>query len=166
VNDEVSDVREPEESKPVSSAHAERLQEFLAAMDFFQDLKPDEVNALISEMRLRPFKRGQLIIRQGDWGDAFYVVCSGKLGVFRNGKRVSSLAEGTYFGEMALLDNIRRTASVMGENEGEVCFLSKSSFMGILLKNRDTAERIRQTADYRRAQNRSRALNSEAGWEP
>jgi len=58
-----------------------------------------------------------------------------------------------FFGEMALLKNARRSASVIADEDGELYFLSRHVFSGILLKNPAIARLIKQTAAARQAEN-------------
>ena len=58
------------------------------------------------------FEPGQEIFREGDVGDRVYIILSGKAEVLREDRRLATLARGEYFGEMAVLEQARRNATV------------------------------------------------------
>ncbi|QSQ15658.1 cyclic nucleotide-binding domain-containing protein [Myxococcus landrumensis] len=88
----------------------------LPTIPLFSDLPRDAFIELFERCPLRRFQLGERIIEQGSRGDAFYVICEGKVRVFRtdNTQRVdlAMLEGGAFFGEMALLSGAPRTASV------------------------------------------------------
>ncbi|WP_342373800.1 cyclic nucleotide-binding domain-containing protein [Myxococcus stipitatus] len=88
----------------------------LPTIPLFSDLPRDAFIELFERCPLRRFQLGERIIEQGSRGDAFYVICEGKVRVFRSddAQRVelAVLEGGAFFGEMALLSGAPRTASV------------------------------------------------------
>ncbi len=136
------------------------LRLVLKKIAFLEHLKIDELDALIREMDRRPFRRGETIIRQGDVGETFYILASGsvsvtkKSGLFGRQKQIASMRREGFFGEMALIDNIRRTATVIGEEEGEIYFLPREAFKKVLMANPEIGQLIQRTAHYRKAQNK------------
>jgi CRP-like cAMP-binding protein len=135
------------------------LRAVLKRISFLEHLKVSELDELIAGLGKRPFQAGEVIIRQGDPGETFYVIASGSVGVFRERlfrkRRIAGLQANDYFGEMALIDNAKRTATVIGEESGELYYLPREAFKKVLLSNPGTAALLRQTAEYRRAQNRA-----------
>lgn len=63
-------------------------------------------------------KSGDVVIQQGDEGDNFYVVDEGLFEVFVNGKKVVEIGPGGSFGELALMYNTPRAATVKAVNDG------------------------------------------------
>jgi CRP-like cAMP-binding protein len=95
------------------------------------------------EMAWRPvtFAPGEVVIRAGDPGDAFYVIVRGRAGVA--GKNLSrTLREGDYFGEMALIDNGPRSATVIAVDELRTIVIPKSAFLTLLVREPAFARRI------------------------
>jgi len=135
-----------------------KLRLVLKNISFLQFLKVNELDALISALEKRQFGRGEIIIKQGKVGDEFYILAQGSVGVYRDRflsrKRIVTLAENAFFGEMALVNNEPRAATVVGDTEGEIYYLSRKSFEQILLKNPGIATIIKQVANIRRDQNR------------
>jgi CRP-like cAMP-binding protein len=88
----------------------------LPKIPLFSDLSPDAFIELFERCPLRRATSGERIIEQGSIGDSFFVICAGSVKVYRvdNGHRhdITTLDEGAFFGEVALLSDAPRTASV------------------------------------------------------
>jgi rhodanese-related sulfurtransferase len=96
--------------------------------------KRDEITQALETRLVAP---GTIIFRQGDPGDSFYIVNSGKVRVFRRDKEgmetdLSILGPGDTFGEMALLTGEPRSANVEAVEESRLMVLSKDQFDRIL----------------------------------
>ncbi len=75
---------------------------------------------------------GDEVVRQGDVGDAFYAIRSGQADVVRDGEVISRLGPGDYFGEIALLRDVPRTASVVARTPLRAFRLERSGFDRII----------------------------------
>src|SRR5262249_11591045 len=89
-----------------------------ASIPLFQDLPPADGDLLISHLREESFAAGDVVIRQGDEGERFYVVQEGRLRVVQSDpdgttRTVAELGPGDFFGELALLTAAPRNASVL-----------------------------------------------------
>ena len=116
-----------------------RLRTVLQNTYFFQSLKMSELDELIGHLRMIRVQKGYEIIKQGDPGDAFYLIASGNVSVWKKktlGKtKVDDLGQDQFFGEMALMSNDPRNATVVAEDVSELFVLQRYDFEKILLKN-------------------------------
>ncbi len=76
----------------------------------------------------KAFVEGEVIIRQGDVGDCFYMIASGEVSVQVNHVQVAVLEAGTFFGEMSLLSNEKRSATVIALKDTTCLLLSRTNF--------------------------------------
>jgi CRP-like cAMP-binding protein len=104
-------------------------------LPFFSELPRDVFRPLVRALRLRRMNGGDFVIREGEPGIAFYLVATGQVRVFatQGGKQIERgrLHEGALFGEMALLTQQPRTASVQIIDEADILELSRES-LGVL----------------------------------
>jgi CRP-like cAMP-binding protein len=93
----------------------------LPKIPLFSDLPRDAFIALFERCPLRRFPEGARILEQGSKGNAFYVICAGRVRIVRQRgdeqQELAVLSEGAFFGEMALLSGAPRSASVVGAAE-------------------------------------------------
>ena len=75
---------------------------------------------------------GRIIVREGDDGDALFVLLSGTASVERAGRQVATLEQGEYFGELALLDPATRAATVTATSDAELAVLGLRMFRVLL----------------------------------
>ena len=87
----------------------------LADIPLFSSLSNKERMELARHVDELPIKNGTVLTKQGDAGDAFYLIVEGRADVIRNGTKVAKLGPGDVVGEMALLDGESRSATVMNQ---------------------------------------------------
>lgn len=147
-----------------TSAIFQHLRRVLQQAYFLQSMGLNELDKLMVCLKpMRVFK-GFEIIRQGDPGDAFYLIASGRVSVYVNKGayrvKAAELRADQYFGEMALISNEPRNATVMAEGLTELFKLEKSDFEKILMRNPSIAEKIKK-AHEQRGEATSHILESE-----
>jgi CRP/FNR family cyclic AMP-dependent transcriptional regulator len=99
------------------------------------------MNELAMFWRPDTFAPGEIVIRAGEPADAFYVIVRGRAGVA--GKNLSrTLREGDYFGEIALIDDGPRSATVVAVDELRTIVIPKSAFLTLLVREPGFARRI------------------------
>ncbi len=102
-----------------SHAPTEELK-LLEPIPFFSPLPAPSLERLASQLGTLVVPAGAEVIRQGEAGDNFYIVESGRLRVAVDGAPTSELGAGGFFGEIALLRDVPRTATVVAETESRL----------------------------------------------
>jgi CRP-like cAMP-binding protein len=121
-----------------------KLRDCLAGVDFLRQLKLDELDKLVGALKKRNCPAGNIIIKQGDPGDAFYMISTGKVEVWDKEKKLTDRHPGEYFGESALVNDKPRAAMVKAVAETELYVLYKEDFKKILLANPSIAQSIKE----------------------
>jgi CRP-like cAMP-binding protein len=93
----------------------------------FQNCEEGFIRSLVVQLRPQIVLPGDWLIRQGDVGREMYLVVRGKLNVIANGKVVATVSDGSYVGEVAILYEQKRIASVVAETYCDLLMLSKES---------------------------------------
>ncbi len=112
----------------------------LASVPIFAPLPGGSLEHLASRlvpMRLEP---GTMIVREGDSGDRFYIVAEGEVEVSQDGAVLSELGSGGYFGEIALMRDIPRTATVIARTAVVLYALDREDFLAAVTGHPQAAE--------------------------
>jgi sigma-B regulation protein RsbU (phosphoserine phosphatase) len=113
----------------------------LSRIPLFAALPPNELNLLISELDVKEMNHRDILFREGDLGEHFYVVMRGELEVLMaEGQQdellLNVLREGEYLGEMSLiLPGGHRTASVRARGQSTLLSMSRSQFLDLTQKH-------------------------------
>ena len=125
----------------------------LRAVPLFSEATPRQLDLLAVKLAVQPFQRGDSVVRQGDRGDAFYVVREGQVDVLSRGngrsRRLTELGPGEYFGEIALLRDQPRMATVRGKTDGSVWKLERQDFRDLVGRYLDLDRQLVGMADIR-----------------
>jgi len=105
---------------------------FLEEVPLLSSLKPYERSKIADALDTIKFPASSTIIREGDPGDAFYLLESGEAEAVKTGTTVKLYSRGDYFGELALLDDKPRAASVMAKTDVKVARLGRDGFKRLL----------------------------------
>jgi len=109
-------------------------------------LTEDELVDLTSTLEEQKYNGGEVIVRQGDIADRFFIITSGSAEVIREGKSgpivVGELSTGHYFGEIGLMESGRRTATVRALEKVRVLVMSAHAFTGMVERSSTTREAI------------------------
>jgi MFS family permease len=111
------------------AAGPERELGLLRGIPMFAPLSAVTLEQLALALERLPVPRGERVFAQGDPGDRFYVVASGGVEVSVDGQVTSTLGAGASFGEVALLRDVPRTATVRATQETELLALSRDRFV-------------------------------------
>jgi CRP-like cAMP-binding protein len=106
-----------------------------------------EVAGTVTERRVKP---GKAVIKEGHWGHEFVLVLHGEVDVVRDGTVVATLTPGSHVGEVAVLDGVRRNATVVARTEAVVGAIDSRLFEALLDDIPVLAARISSQATVRR----------------
>ena len=144
-------MRRPQSTPPAQSQRvgedASTLTAELAKVPFLGALPAQELGTLVSGMRRERHDDSAAIVRQGEHGDRFFFLHSGSADVIYEEEsglqhRVARLTEGDFFGEIALLESVPRTATVIARGECEVLTLDRETFVALVEHSRFAREAI------------------------
>jgi len=109
-------------------------ESFLEEVPLLASLTPYERSKIADALETRKFAPGSAIIQEGDPGHSFYLLESGEADAYKTGNNnpVMHYGKGDFFGELALLNDAPRAASVVATTEVKVATLGKSAFQRLL----------------------------------
>jgi MFS family permease len=110
----------------VPTAELDRLR----AIAMFAALPPPTIEQLASDLVPIELDAGDVVFRQGEYGDRFYIVDSGEVEIEIDGREVNVLGPGDYFGEIALLHDIPRTGTARARRSTKLYALERDDFLG------------------------------------
>eukprot|EP01139_Manchomonas_bermudensis_P025932 Amastigsp_a847374_24.p1 type:complete len:1065 gc:universal Amastigsp_a847374_24:38-3232(+) len=128
-----------------------------------EDLDRDTIDAsfmveMMERMKPQHFAAGQYVMREGDEGNCMYFLTRGVVVVELPTKETVQINEGTFFGEIALFMNCKRTASVRAYNEVDVLILSRDTFDDVISKWPDVKAQFEALAEQHLESDRKRAV--------
>ncbi|KAG7462539.1 hypothetical protein MATL_G00185860 [Megalops atlanticus] len=103
--------------------------------DFLKRLEPQHMREMVDCMYEKIYTEGQLVIQEGEPGNYLYVLADGLLEVIQNGKLLGQMHPGTAFGELAILYNCKRTASVKAVSQSHIWALDRQMFQSIMMRS-------------------------------
>jgi small-conductance mechanosensitive channel/CRP-like cAMP-binding protein len=152
---EVRNDDEEQRRRSAEQARARRRR-VLTRVDFLAALEAPQLDALANVARQRPYAPDEIIVRQGERGDEFFVVARGEVAVsVEDGgyaTEVARLGPGSFFGEMSVMTGEPRTATVHAVGDVEIVVLDKQAFAPILDAAPEAAARISEVLAARREQ--------------
>lgn len=116
--------------------------ERLARVPLFSDLSKRELGRIVENSKETVHVAGQTVVTEGHEGAGFHLILSGEASVHRGGRKVVTLGPGEYFGEMALLDGGRRTATVVAETDLVTLYIAQWGFKPLVRDNPQMAWKI------------------------
>lgn len=105
---------------------------FLSRVPIFAQCTSEEIAAIDAVTQEQAFQPGQIIVSQGTPGQAFYMVLTGRVEVIRDNNSFGAYKSGDFFGDMSLLDNAPRSATVRAIEPTTCLMLSSWDFKRML----------------------------------
>ncbi len=136
------------------------LLPILRRVPLFSTLEEELHREIIEHIVLMYYPPKYTLFNEGDDGDALYIVKSGEVEIFHPPeeegdfpKKVATIGEGSFFGEMALVSDAPRNASAVTTKESEIFLLNKDDFNNLVNNNSHLAEQISTAVVSRLKQN-------------
>jgi hypothetical protein len=101
----------------------------LRRLPMFAPLSPIPLEAVARSASHVPVAAGETVVRQGDPGDRFYAVVQGDFDIVMSGEHIRVASRGDFFGEVALLADVARTATVTARGQGELVAVDRVPFL-------------------------------------
>ena len=119
--------------------------DLLQRVPIFQGLEPRELERIGSSMKQRTFNAGDTVTAEGTGGVGFFVIESGQARVTIGGKDRRMLGPGDYFGEVALLTDSPRTATITAETDLRCYGMTSWDFKPLVETHSSIAWKLLQT---------------------
>jgi len=114
--------------------------DLLREIPIFAPLSPPVLEGLAARLVPVHAAAGEAIVREGDTGDRFYVISSGEVDVSIGGEQKATQGPGDHFGEIALLRDVPRTATVTARTDTELLALEREDFLAAVTGHAASAE--------------------------
>ncbi|MBL7664104.1 MAG: cyclic nucleotide-binding domain-containing protein [Bacteriovoracaceae bacterium] len=116
-----------------------KISQFVASANLFRDFPPEIMNVFVEAGDLVLFPGGHNIVEEGESDKTFYLLIKGKVDISKGGHHITELKQGDFFGEVALIANVPRTATVTTKEESLFLFIEDKRFWNILSNNIELA---------------------------
>ncbi|XP_026191498.1 cAMP-dependent protein kinase regulatory subunit [Cyclospora cayetanensis] len=118
--------------RDAAAKNREMYEDSLKEVELLKDVDPYERSKVADALKTQLFQAGDEIIREGQEGDTFYLLLDGEAEAIKGGKVVMEYKRGGYFGELALLKNQPRAATVKAKTNCKVAYMDRRSFKRLL----------------------------------
>lgn len=115
----------------------EKYEEFLRKLEILKDLTPYERGSLCDILLEETFKDGQAVVKEGEPGERLYFIEEGRAKTYKRNRRgedelVFEFQQNDYFGELALIKNTPRAATVVAKGNLKTCSIDRDTFKRLL----------------------------------
>jgi CRP/FNR family transcriptional regulator, cyclic AMP receptor protein len=125
--------------------------EILREVGLFETLSDRDIQRLAEAWRKRNFSAGDVILTEGEHGVGFYVIGEGTVTYSVNSEDVGSAGPGDYFGEIALISDSPRSATVTAATDVTVYAMTLWDFRALVEEKADVASRLLQVMAERQS---------------
>jgi CRP-like cAMP-binding protein/CO dehydrogenase nickel-insertion accessory protein CooC1 len=145
-----------------------RVTDLLRTMDIFEALPSEELETIAQLLRERRLAEAEVLCRQGDPGDALFIVTGGRIRLSTtdpsgNEKVLTYFTDGQFFGEMSLLTGAPRSATATAESDSQLLVLDKNSFDQLLANHAQIMREMLKVVSQRTLQTNQQLLADEPG---
>ncbi len=125
--------------------------DLIRTVDIFAPLSPSVQESLARNAAEQQFAAGAVLMREGDPGDDFFVIESGLVEVTQDGRVLRREGAGEYFGEIALLRDVPRTATITAVEDTVVRTITRDDFLAAVSGHREARSTAESTVSFRLA---------------
>ncbi len=136
----VVDVIEADEKR--DALKLQKKIEFLRSLFLFQDFTDPELIRALRTIYVVKKKEKELIIEEGTWGNELFVLVEGLVDVMVDGENLTSVGPGGHFGELALIDDHYRSASIIARTDVILLAMTRENFLRLLEDDARLANKI------------------------
>jgi hypothetical protein len=131
-------------------------ERLISVVPFFREATEELKREVVQELKPLAFMKGDLIFRQGDVPHNMYFIAKGRVDIINEetGKKLTTLHEGSFFGEMALVDDSLRSASARASSFCDLYTLGKDTFEEVLEHHPSFARSVKSMAKKRKLESR------------
>jgi CRP-like cAMP-binding protein len=145
-----------------------RVTDLLRTMDIFEAIPSEELETIAQLLRERRLAEAEVLCRQGDPGDALFIVTGGRIRLSTgdpsgNEKVLTYFTDGQFFGEMSLLTGAPRSATATAETDSQLLVLDKASFDELLASHPEIMREMLKVVSQRTLQTNQQLLADEPG---
>lgn len=122
----------------------DKYKDFLKSVYYFRTLSEENILKMLQVCKKMIFPKGHIIFEEGSPGDAFYILIKGTVEIWKNYNKnemnlVAIQGPGSFFGEMALIDSLPRSATVKANDSVEALSMSQVDFTRVIMENNSIA---------------------------
>ncbi|MBU1262890.1 Crp/Fnr family transcriptional regulator [bacterium] len=131
----------------------DEITPFLRNVPIFASFSEEELNNLAKIVQKKTYKKKEAILKEGEIGDSFFIICSGLAKVVTKpcNKKIliNIMGEKEFFGEMAFLNEKKRSATVIAHSDLELIVIFRKDFVKYILSNYTCLVKLLQTISER-----------------
>ena len=124
-----------ESDEATEGTDVEAKTEILRRIPLFQHMTYKELLAILGISRPRQFEKGQTILKEGEQGAELYVLFRGKVDVVKAGVQIAQLQAGGHFGEMGIVDQAPRSATVTAAEETSGISIDRDNLLKLMRRD-------------------------------
>ncbi|MFQ5948697.1 MAG: Crp/Fnr family transcriptional regulator [Acidimicrobiia bacterium] len=133
---------------PLLRRHSDKI-EALGNIPIFRDLSKRQLGEVARHADEVTASAGEVLAEQGRLGNEFFLILKGRAVVSRNQRKIATLSQGDFFGEMSLIDGQPRVASVTAEDDSALLLIHRRDFSKLLDEVPGLARKILVTVSQR-----------------
>jgi len=128
------------------------IHPLIEKVPFFRSASADFIRDIVPRLESREFEAGEIVFREGDAGDAMYFITGGRVEVLQGqaGEPMAVLREGAYFGELAILLEAPRNATIRTLTPCEVYELKRADVLGLTRAHPEFGRHLQEAVEERR----------------